>query len=134
MSFIDDLFAPKVGGNETGNLIRKFVHENVSPLLGNGRGIINQQQYDLKNLSDSDYSAKYAETKTGLKVAGVIPNSDIMDIKQKQEQLSAKQAAKANAKTIIEVAKAYKEYVAIGLGLATLFIFFTVQYFSKNKR
>lgn len=82
MSFFADLFAPIPGGTPVGNKIRDVANELSGGLLGNGAMIISQTDYDIKNLSDSDYIAKYGKTKTGVPVAGVTPNPNIMAVEQ----------------------------------------------------
>lgn len=83
MSFFDDLFGkPLPGGTPSGNLLRKVANEVSGGLLGNGALKITQVDYDIENLNDADYIAKYGKTKTGVPVEGVKPNSSIMAIDQ----------------------------------------------------
>ncbi|BFG69616.1 hypothetical protein KACHI17_04970 [Sediminibacterium sp. KACHI17] len=82
MSFFEDLFGKSLPeGTPAGNLLRKVSYELTGGLLGNGAAKITQVEYDLTNLSDSDYIAKYGETKTGIK-QNVMPNPNITAVDQ----------------------------------------------------
>jgi hypothetical protein len=79
MSF-QDLFKRQVGGTKLGNIIRDIANKESGGVIGNGAMMISVKEYDLKNLSESDYIAKYAKTKTGVPVAGVNPNLEIASV------------------------------------------------------
>jgi len=63
MGFLSGLFKKKAGGTMVGNLLRGVVNKATNGILGNGAGIINQEQEDILYLPDTDFIAKYGYTK-----------------------------------------------------------------------
>ncbi|SKA21249.1 hypothetical protein, partial [Sediminibacterium ginsengisoli] len=82
MGFLDGIFKPLPGGTEIGNTLRKVAYEVSGGVLGNGSAKITQVDYDLTNLSDSEYLAKYGKTKAGVVDPTVTPNPDIYAVDQ----------------------------------------------------
>jgi hypothetical protein len=77
MSFLTDLFQRKPGGTAAGNFLRGIVSVVTNGNMGTGAGMITQEQADIRDLTDSEFIAKYAKTKRGVPVAGVTPNPNI---------------------------------------------------------
>ncbi|PSL43412.1 hypothetical protein CLV51_108101 [Chitinophaga niastensis] len=75
MSFLGNLFKRKPGGTLLGNILRKtgstvagiipFVGGVASKIVGQGAMMISQEDADKRDMSDSDYQAKYGVQKDG---------------------------------------------------------------------
>lgn len=109
MGGIKELFKKKPGGTFLGNALRGVVKAAAGaiPVVGGtvaqmvGNGVMTQEEYDLKNLSDSDYQSKYGITKTGAKAPQVSEiQPQIQTIEQRIEEL--KKAAQPSFLGIIK--------------------------------
>lgn len=126
------LFDKEVGGSILGNFLRDTANK-ISPMLGNGEYKINQKQYDFINLSDNQYLQKYGITKNGQIVAGTILQPNIKDKNQMFDYLGHDISLKAKLKLTWAVIKQYPLTMSIIVGLFSLLLFFSKQYFKKHK-
>ena len=65
MAFLGGLFKRKPGGTLIGNLFRKVANAATGGILGNGAGMITQEEADARDLNDYDFFAKYGYNKPG---------------------------------------------------------------------
>ena len=92
MGFLGGLFKKKAGGTMVGNLLRGVANKATNGILGNGAGIINQEQEDILYLPDTDFIAKYGYTKaviqkqmeTGVAPPVLLPTANISPAKSNQ--------------------------------------------------
>lgn len=83
MAFWEDIFGKSLPeGTPMGNLLRKVSNDLTGGFLGNGAARISQTDYDIKNLTDDEYIAKYGKTKTGVVKTDVNPNPNIYAVDQ----------------------------------------------------
>lgn len=66
MAFLSNIFKQKPGGTMLGNLIRATASKATNGVLGNGAGVISQEDFDKKTLSDVEFYNRYAKTKNGV--------------------------------------------------------------------
>lgn len=131
MSLLANVFKRKPGGTLLGNALRKVVKTAagyipgvgpiVSQFVGNGTMMISQEEYDLKNLSDADYQAKYAKSKTGVVVPNAIPQPQVMTLEQTIDQIRA-QNAKPSFMDSVKKAVTLPVVAIVGGMLAVMFI------------
>lgn len=68
MGWLSDIFKRKPGGTAVGNILRSLSSSLTDGKLGSGANMISQQEYDYKNLSDSDFARRYGYNKAGVRV------------------------------------------------------------------
>lgn len=66
MGFLSNVFKKKPGGTMLGNLVRGAANKATGGVLGNGAGIISQEDFDKTTLSDVEFYNRYAKTKNGV--------------------------------------------------------------------
>lgn len=122
MGFFEDLFQRKPGGTLVGNIFRQVSSQSTDGVLGQGANLMTWAEYDLLNMSDADYVAKYGAQKNGQIVAGVVPNPDIKTLYQKQQEIQTGQATASKNQSIGNVLKKYWWLALIPFGLIILAI------------
>jgi hypothetical protein len=93
MSWLNELFQRKPGGTAVGNLLRTVTGIFTNGTFGTGANMITQKQADMRDLSDTLYIQKYGETKSGIPVSGVTPNSSIMSPQQAWDNAGNQQSS-----------------------------------------
>lgn len=134
LTFLGGLFKRKPGGTFFGNLLRKTAGAATGGILGNGAMMISQEDADKRDLSDSDYIAKYGMTKAGAVIPTIQPQRQILPVQQQLDNSLKQQFDKAKEDT---KKKGFKEFLnkywwalLAPLGLLIL----TIIYFAKPRK
>lgn len=101
MSFLSDMFQRKPGGTTAGNFLRGLLSTITNGNLGTGAGMITQKQADARDLTDSEFIAKYGENKRGVPIAGVTPNPNIKSAQQAYDSMGNPQASVLNPMALV---------------------------------
>lgn len=130
------LFKRKPGGTFLGNLVRKAASQATGGVLGKGSLKISQNEYDLKNLNDQDFTQKYGKNKTGSITTGST-NPDIKTIDQQISEIQDQQHNEAGKSTLMATLKMYFKkfwYVLIVPGGIIIYLVFGRKKSFKSKR
>jgi hypothetical protein len=139
MAGIKGLFKRKPGGTVFGNALRgivkaaagavPFIGPSLSQAVGNGAMMISQEEYDLRNLPDAEYQAKYGTTKTGAVVPSITQTQpQIMTVEQRIDQLKAQNATPGLFQTIRE------KYLVPAIGAVVALVALVVYFITKRKK
>jgi hypothetical protein len=112
-----DVFKRKPSGTFVGNLIRKAVNQASGGVLGNGAMKIDQQEYDSKNLTDSDFQYKYRKSKTGVPSNTGIVIPTIKTIEQQSDENFDKSIKNSKLEVVKTFIKKYWYWIALPTSL-----------------
>ncbi len=135
MGFFDDLLQRKPGGTLVGNIFRQVASQSTDGVLGQGANLMTWAEYDLLNMSEADYVAKYGTHKNGQIVPGVVPNPDIKTAYQRQQEIQNGQVQTSKAQSVANVLQKYWWLVLIPFGLIIIAVLtgFTLSRKNKNQ-